>query len=117
MIADYNGWADQPEEEREALDQLEMTLVPTASTRRHLPALRGQPLSSDGGFSVLVRTGMLDSASECPHQCPHLQTVGSERADCPLGHVLRTRQRGSNRMVVSVVWKLCEAQLERGGYF
>jgi hypothetical protein len=22
MIADYNGWTDQPEEEREALDQL-----------------------------------------------------------------------------------------------
>jgi len=41
MTADYNGWADQREEEREALDQLEMTLVTTASVRRHLPALRG----------------------------------------------------------------------------
>jgi hypothetical protein len=41
MTADYNGWADQREEEREALDQLEMTLVTTASTRRRLPALRG----------------------------------------------------------------------------
>jgi hypothetical protein len=41
MTADYNGWADQPEEEREALDQLEMTLGSTAPARRHLPALRG----------------------------------------------------------------------------
>ena len=40
MTADYNGWADQPEEEREALDRLEMTLATGASTRR-LPALRG----------------------------------------------------------------------------
>ena len=40
MTADYNGWADQPEEEREALDRLEMTLATCASTRR-LPALRG----------------------------------------------------------------------------
>jgi hypothetical protein len=41
MMADYNGWADQREEEREALDQLEMTLPTAASTRRHLPVLRG----------------------------------------------------------------------------
>ena len=41
MTADYNGWADQSEEEREALDELEMTLVATASARRRLPALRG----------------------------------------------------------------------------
>ena len=41
MTADYNGWADQREEEREALDQLELTLVTTASARRRLPALRG----------------------------------------------------------------------------
>ena len=41
MMADYNGWADQREEEREELDQLEMTLVSTAPARRHLPALRG----------------------------------------------------------------------------
>ena len=40
MTADYNGWADQPEEEREALDQLQMTLATVASTRRRLPALR-----------------------------------------------------------------------------
>jgi hypothetical protein len=41
MTADYNGWADQPEEEREALDQLEMTLATLASTRLRLAALRG----------------------------------------------------------------------------
>jgi hypothetical protein len=41
MMADYNGWADQREEEREELDQLEMTLVSTASAHRRLPALRG----------------------------------------------------------------------------
>jgi hypothetical protein len=40
MTADYNGWADQPEEEREALDQFEMTLATLASTRRRLAALR-----------------------------------------------------------------------------
>jgi hypothetical protein len=41
MMADYNGWADQHEEEREALDQLEMTLATAALTRRRLPVLRG----------------------------------------------------------------------------
>ena len=41
MAADYNGWADQPEEEREALDQLEMTLPTAVSNRRHLPRLGG----------------------------------------------------------------------------
>jgi hypothetical protein len=41
MTADYNGWADQPEEEREALDQLEMTLATAAPKPRHLPRLRG----------------------------------------------------------------------------
>jgi hypothetical protein len=41
MMADYNGWADQPEEEREALDRLEVTPVSIASARRGLPALRG----------------------------------------------------------------------------
>ena len=44
MTADYNGWADQREEEREALDQLELTLATAASTRRRLPALRGRLL-------------------------------------------------------------------------
>jgi hypothetical protein len=41
MMADYNGWADEREQEREALDQLDMTLATAASARRHLPALRG----------------------------------------------------------------------------
>ena len=41
MTADYKGWAEQSEEEREALDELEMTLVATASARRLLLALRG----------------------------------------------------------------------------
>jgi hypothetical protein len=27
MMADYNGWTDEREEEREALDQLEMALA------------------------------------------------------------------------------------------
>jgi hypothetical protein len=46
MTADYNGWADQPEEEREALDQLEMTLATLASTRRRPTALRVLLLSA-----------------------------------------------------------------------
>jgi hypothetical protein len=41
MMADYNGWTDEREEEREALDQLEMTLATAASKRSHLPRLRG----------------------------------------------------------------------------
>ena len=41
MMADYNGWADEREEEREALDQLEMTIATAPSTRRRQPVLRG----------------------------------------------------------------------------
>ena len=37
MMADYNGWADEREEEREALDQLDMTLATAPATRRRLP--------------------------------------------------------------------------------
>ena len=37
MMADYNGWTDEREEEREALDQLEMTSTAAALKRRHLP--------------------------------------------------------------------------------
>jgi len=37
MMADYNGWTDAREEEREALDQFEMTLATAVLTRRHLP--------------------------------------------------------------------------------
>jgi hypothetical protein len=41
MMADYNGWADEREEEREALDQLEVTLATAPSTRRRQPVPRG----------------------------------------------------------------------------
>jgi hypothetical protein len=41
MMADYNGWADEREEEREALDQLEITIPTAVAKRRHLPRLRG----------------------------------------------------------------------------
>jgi len=40
MMADYNGWTDEREEEREALDQLEMTLAMVALNRRRLLARR-----------------------------------------------------------------------------
>jgi hypothetical protein len=36
MMADYNGWTDEREEEREALDQLEMALANVALNRRRL---------------------------------------------------------------------------------
>jgi hypothetical protein len=36
MMADYNGWTDEREEEREALDQLEMGLANVALNRRRL---------------------------------------------------------------------------------
>jgi hypothetical protein len=47
MMADYNGWNDEREEEREALgqfealDQPEMTLAGAALKRRQLARLRG----------------------------------------------------------------------------
>lgn len=41
MMADYNGWADEREEEREALDQLDVTLATAPATHRRLPVLRG----------------------------------------------------------------------------
>lgn len=37
MTADYNGWNDLPEEEREALDQLELS---TSLHERELPSSR-----------------------------------------------------------------------------
>ena len=40
MMADYNGWNDEREEEREALDQLEMTLDTVDLNRRRLLGLR-----------------------------------------------------------------------------
>ena len=41
MRADYTRWADEREEEREALDKLEMTLATASVTRRRPPVLRG----------------------------------------------------------------------------
>jgi hypothetical protein len=40
MMADYNGWTDEREEEREALDRLEMALPTVALNRRRLVGLR-----------------------------------------------------------------------------
>jgi hypothetical protein len=44
MMADYNGWTDEREEEREALDQLDTTLAAATSSRRRVPRLRGMLL-------------------------------------------------------------------------
>jgi hypothetical protein len=55
MTADYNGWADQREEEREALDQLETILATTPSTNRRGPALRGLLLRA-AAREILTRT-------------------------------------------------------------
>jgi hypothetical protein len=41
MMADYNGWADGREEEREALDQLDLTLATDPAPRQQLQVLRG----------------------------------------------------------------------------
>jgi hypothetical protein len=41
MMADSNGWTDEREEEREALDQLDMTPITAPVPRRQLPVLRG----------------------------------------------------------------------------
>ena len=40
MMADYNGWTDQREEEREALDQFEMARATVALNRRRLLGAR-----------------------------------------------------------------------------
>jgi hypothetical protein len=40
MMADYNGWTDEREEEREALDPLEMARANVALNRRRLLARR-----------------------------------------------------------------------------
>jgi hypothetical protein len=55
MMADYNGWADEREEEREALDQLDMTLATAPATRRRLPVLRGLLLRA-GAREILARS-------------------------------------------------------------
>lgn len=41
MMADYNGWTDEREEEREALNQLDVTPTAGPSRQRNLPRLRG----------------------------------------------------------------------------
>jgi hypothetical protein len=56
MMADYNGWTDEREEEREALDQLEMTLATTALTRRHLPARVRRLLVRAAAREILARS-------------------------------------------------------------
>jgi hypothetical protein len=55
MMADYNGWTDEREEEREALDQLDMTLAPAPATRRRLPVLRGMLLRA-AAREILARS-------------------------------------------------------------
>jgi hypothetical protein len=55
MMADYNGWADQREEEREALDQLEMTL-PTAASKRRYPPMLGGLILRAAAREYLART-------------------------------------------------------------
>ena len=40
LSADYNGWADLPEDEREALDVLDLAPAPQVEPRRWLGGLR-----------------------------------------------------------------------------
>ena len=56
MMADYNGWTDAREEEREALDQLEMTLASAALTRRHLPGQVRRLLVRAAAREILARS-------------------------------------------------------------
>jgi hypothetical protein len=56
MMADYNGWTDEREEEREALDQLEMTLATAAFPRRHLPGRVRKLLVRAAAREVLARS-------------------------------------------------------------
>ena len=37
MVADYNGWTDLPEAEREALDMLELSTPVPSERRSHAP--------------------------------------------------------------------------------
>ena len=55
MMADYNCWTDAREEEREALDQLEMTLA-AALTRRHLPGQVRRLLVRAAAREILARS-------------------------------------------------------------
>jgi hypothetical protein len=64
MMADYNGWADEREEEREALDQLDLTLATDPAPRQQLQVLRGLLLrvkrkgSGAGSPIVYIRSPM-----------------------------------------------------------
>jgi len=84
MMADYNGWADQSEEEREALDQLEMTLVSTASARRHLPALRGVLLRAAAREILAPRVKTGRALVPVPQSCTTGRRCGVPHADQPL---------------------------------
>jgi hypothetical protein len=56
MMADYNGWTDEREEEREALDQLEMTLATAALPRRHLTGPVRRLLVRAAAREILARS-------------------------------------------------------------
>jgi hypothetical protein len=43
MTADYNGWNDQPEDEWEALDQLELSTILSIKGYRYLPRRERRP--------------------------------------------------------------------------
>ena len=84
MTADYNGWADQPEEEREALDQLEMTLATLASTRLRLAALRGLLLRA-AAREILARPHVIGRALvPVPQSWTSGRRCGVPHADQPL---------------------------------
>jgi hypothetical protein len=44
MIADYNGWTDLPEAEREALDILELSPLVQSERRSHAPEVLAIPV-------------------------------------------------------------------------
>jgi hypothetical protein len=46
MVADYNGWADLPEAEREALDILELSQPVPSERRSHAPVKLSSATSS-----------------------------------------------------------------------
>jgi hypothetical protein len=56
MMADYNGWTDEREEEREALDQLEMTPTAGAVKRRQLSGRMRGLLVRAAAREILARS-------------------------------------------------------------
>jgi hypothetical protein len=64
MMADYNGWADQPEEEREALDQLVEGWRARISAGRVLPSTR-LVQEPDAPFGSRPPTPRSDSTPRC----------------------------------------------------